>query len=155
MQDGEVGQDLEEDGQRVPDLHVVLGLEAHDEGLGDPVVPLVADVSVVLVVDVVVGLVLAVLVGGGHPELGHEPGIPDALLLEDVLRGVPPHDDLEHGGEEASVAVRLVLRAGGDGVRDVAEYAVEADQRREVGRLEEVDDLHKTFPIDSWELSPW
>ena len=117
--------------------------------------PLVADVSVVLVVDVVVRLVLAVLVGGGHPELGHEPGITHAFLVEDVLGGVPPHDDLEHGGEEASVAVRLVLRAGGDGVRDVAEDAVEADQRREVGRLEEVDDLHKTFPIDSWELSPW
>ena len=36
LQDGEVGQDLEEDGQRVPDLHVVLRLQAHDEGLGNP-----------------------------------------------------------------------------------------------------------------------
>ena len=36
LQDGEVGQDLEEDGQRVPDLHVVLRLQAHNEGLGNP-----------------------------------------------------------------------------------------------------------------------
>ena len=42
--------------------------------------PLVTDMSVVLVVDVIVRLVLAVLVGGGHPELGHETGIPNAFL---------------------------------------------------------------------------
>ena len=36
MQDGEVGQDLEEDCQRVPDLHIVFRLQAHDEGLGNP-----------------------------------------------------------------------------------------------------------------------
>ena len=36
MKDGEVGQYLEEYGERVADLHVVLRLQAHHEGLGDP-----------------------------------------------------------------------------------------------------------------------
>ncbi len=43
--DREEGKDLEEDGERVPDLHVVLGLEAHHQRLGDLVMPLVTDVS--------------------------------------------------------------------------------------------------------------
>ena len=45
-----------------------------------PVVPLVANMSVVLVVDVVVRLVLAVLVGGRHSKLGHEPGVSHTFL---------------------------------------------------------------------------
>ena len=56
---------------------------------------------------------------------------------------MPLHDDLQHGAEEPAVPARLVLCAAGDGVRDVAEAAVKADQRGEVGRLQHVNDGHK------------
>ena len=80
----------------------------------EPVVPLVADMSVVLVVDVVVGLVLF-LVGGLfvrlNAELGHEARVADALLLEDVLGRVPPVGRLQHGSQEPTITLSLVLRA--------------------------------------------
>ena len=41
---------LSEDNERVPDLAVVLGLEACDDRLGQPEVPLVTHVPVVLIV---------------------------------------------------------------------------------------------------------
>ncbi len=47
-----------------------------------------------------------------------------ALCLEDVLVPVPLHDDVQHGGEEPAVPPRLVLRAAGHRVRDVAERPV-------------------------------
>ena len=45
-----------------------------------------------------------------------------SYVVEDLLGGVPVHDDLEHRAEEPAVAVRLVLRARGHRVRNVAEY---------------------------------
>ena len=90
---GEEGEDLEEDGERVADLNVVLGLEAHDQRLGDLVVPLVAHVAVVLVVDAVVGVggVAAGRVGALlrlvlHAELGHEARVANAFLTEKLLK---------------------------------------------------------------------
>ena len=114
LNEREVGQDFGEDGEGVPDLDIVLGLEAHHQGLGDLVVPLVTHVAVVLVVDVVVGLVLF-LVGGLfvrlNAELGHEARVADALLLEDVLGRVPPVGSLQHGSQEPPITLSLVLRA--------------------------------------------
>jgi hypothetical protein len=47
---------------------------------------------------------------------------------------VPLHDDVQHGGEEPAVPPRLVLRAAGHRVRDVAE--------RPVNRIEPITFLH-------------
>ena len=41
---------------------------------------------------------------------------------------MPLHDGLEHGLQEPPVTPSLILRAAGDGVRDVAENSVVADQ---------------------------
>ena len=48
---------------------------------------------------------------------------------------MPLHDGLEHGLQEPPVTPSLILRAAGDGVRDVAENSVVADQCWEVGSL--------------------
>ncbi len=53
---------------------------------------------------------------------------------------MPPHDNLQHGAQEPAVAPRLVLGAAGDGVRDVAEGSVEADEGGEIRRLQHVND---------------
>ena len=61
-----------------------------------------------------------------------------AFTTTHLLIGVPFADGLQHDGHESSVSRRLVLGALGQGQRDVAEEAIEADQRGEVGRLQVV-----------------
>ena len=61
---------------------------------------------------------------------------------------MPLHHSLEHGGQEPPVPTRLVLRAASDGVGDVAEDPIVADQRREVRRLQHVDHIYKFGGID-------
>ena len=49
---------------------------------------------------------------------------------------MPFADGLQHKGHESAVSRRLVLRALGQRQRHVAKETIEADQRREVGRLQ-------------------
>ena len=61
---------------------------------------------------------------------------------------MPLHDGLEHGRQEPAISARLVLGAAGDGVSDITEDPVVADQGGEVGRLQLVDDVDKLGRID-------
>ena len=61
---------------------------------------------------------------------------------------MPLHDGLQHGGQEPAVPPRLVLRAAGDRVGDVAEDPIIADQSREVRGLQHVDHIHKFRGVD-------
>ena len=106
-------------------------------------VPLVDDVAVVFEIDVVVGLRRLV----AHTELGDESRVVGALVVEDLFGRVPVHDRLQHGAQEAAVAVGLVLRARRHRVRDITKDAVVADQRREVGRPQVVHHLNPHTPL--------
>jgi hypothetical protein len=117
-EDGEVRQNFDENDERVPDLHVVLGIEADDQRLGDFVVPLVAYVPVVLVADVVVGVRKLV----ADLELGDETGEVCALIVVGLLVAVPAHDRVKHGAQEATEPVGLVLCARSHHVRDITKY---------------------------------
>ena len=61
---------------------------------------------------------------------------------------MPLHDSLQHRSEEPAVPARLVLGAAGDGVGDITEDPVVADQGGEVGSLQHVDHAHKLGGID-------
>ena len=61
---------------------------------------------------------------------------------------MPLHDSLEHGSQEPTISSSLVLCAAGDGVGDITEDPVVADQGGEVGRLQLVDDVDKLGSID-------
>ena len=61
---------------------------------------------------------------------------------------MPLHDSLQHGSQEPTISASLVLGAAGDGVGDITEDPVVADQGGEVGSLELVDDVDKLGSID-------
>lgn len=90
---------------------------ATETNLGDLVVPLVAHVSVILEAHHVVRLGELI----AHAEFRHESRIIAALLVEYRLLGVPPHHGLQHGAQESTVSIRLVLGARGNGIRYITE----------------------------------
>jgi len=118
-------QDLGEDYERVAHLQVLLTLQAHDEALGEFVVPLVADVAEVLVVELFLFLGgLGGAAGAGVERVaedGEEAREGGALGVENGGVGVPGHDCLEEAEDEAAVLAGFVVRETGDRVGDVRE----------------------------------
>lgn len=114
-EDGEVRQDFDENDERVPDLHVVLGIETDNKRLGDFVVPLVADMSVVFIANVVVGIRKLV----ADFKLGDKTREVCALIVVSLLVAVPAHDGVKHGAQEATEPVGLILSARSHHVRDI------------------------------------
>ena len=86
---------------------------------GDAVVPLVTHVAEVLVVEMVGHVVHRVL--GHFAEHRDKAGEVGTLLLVDGLVGVPAHEVVQDGAQEAAVAVSLALGAAGQRPRDVIE----------------------------------
>ncbi len=135
--------DFRQNDERVSHLQVLLGLQAHNETLGQLVMPLVTHVSIVLVVQLLLLVRLGLSGVERIAEYGQKARMIAALLFEQVRVGVPRHHGLQETKQKAAITACLVVRETCDRVGDVREDAIVADDRAEIGRLEAVYDLNE------------
>jgi len=135
--------DFRENDECVSHLQVLLGLQAHNETLGQFVVPLVTHVSIVLIVQLLLLVRLGLCGAERIAEYGQKARMIAAFLFEHVRIGVPCHHSLQETKQKATIATRFVVSETCDRVGNVREDAIVADDRAEVGRLEAVYDLNE------------
>ena len=87
--------DFRENDECVSHLQVLLGLQAHNETLGQFVVPLVTHVSIVLIVQLLLLVRLGLCGAERIAEYGQKARMIAALLFEHVGIGVPCHHSLQ------------------------------------------------------------